>query len=178
MTMLSVMGLYQYDQTLFDTLQLPEELDKETLIGNILLECAELETFISDPEVMKEAIGYWSKKNLDNWQRIYETLTAEYNPLWNKDGTYSETETRNLASSGTSTGSVSAFNTTGFQNQSKQDAKGTDTGTIKRERRESGNIGLTTSQSMVREESDLRRELNIYDFITEDFKSRFCLLVY
>lgn len=176
--MLSVMGLYQYDQSLFDTLQLPEELDRDTLIGNILLECAELEAFISDPEVLKEAIGYWSKKNLDNWQHIYEVMVKEYDPLWNKDGTYTETEIRNLASSGTSTGSVSAFNTSGFQNQSRQDASGTDTGSITRTRRETGNIGVTTSQEMLEAEVNLRREFNIYDFITEDFKSRFCLMVY
>ena len=178
MTMLSVMGLYQYDPTMFDTLHLPEELNKETLIGNILLECAELETFISDPAVLKEAIGYWSNKNLDNWQHIYDVMVKEYDPLWNKDGTYTETETRNLASSGTSTGSVSAFNTSTFQNQSRQDASGTDTGTITRTRRETGNIGVTTSQEMLKEEVELRREFNIYDFITEDFKSRFCLGVY
>ena len=178
MTMLSVIGLYHYDPSLFDTLQLPEELDRDTLIGNILLECAELETFIAEPEVMKEALGYWSKKNLDNWQHIYDVMVKEYDPLWNKDGTYTETEIRNLASSGTSTGSVSAFNTTSFQNQSRQDASGTDTGSITRTRRETGNIGVTTSQEMLEAEVNLRREFNIYDFITEDFKSRFCLGVY
>lgn len=178
MAMLSVMGLYHYDPTLFDTLQLPDGLDKDTLISNILMECAELETFISEPEIMKQALGYWSKKNLDNWQHIYDAMTEKYDPLWNKDGTFTETESRDLRSTGTSTGQVSAFNTESFRNQSKQDASGTDSGTITRTRRETGNIGVTTSQQMLTEEINLRREFNIYDFITEDFKSRFCLGVY
>jgi len=218
MALLSIMGLYHYDPTVFNSLHLPEGIDRETLIGNILLECAELEVIISEPEIMKEAIGYWSKKNQNNWQHIYDAMREKYDPLWNKDGTYTETETRDLkstgletrnlansnretrdlASSADSTGQVSAFNSTGFQNQNRQTASGTDTGTvnnsgtdtgtvnnagtdtgtISRTRRETGNIGVTTSQAMLTEEVELRRAFNIYDIITEDFKSRFCLLVY
>lgn len=40
-----------------------------------------------------------------------------------------------------------------------------------------GNIGVTTSQQMIEEERKVV-EFNIYDYITDEFKSRFCLLVY
>lgn len=178
MGMLTIMGLYQYDDTIFDSIVLPAGVDKNTMISSILLECSELETFISDPDIMKQALGYWSNKNLDNWTHINEALRENYDPLWNKDGTFTETENRDLKSTGTSTGQVSAFNTESFRNQSRQDASGTDSGTIIRTRRETGNIGVTTSQQMLTEEVNLRRQFNIYDFITEDFKSRFCLMVY
>lgn len=178
MSMMTVMGLYQFDDTLFDSIALPVGLDKDTMISSILTECAELETLISDPDILKKALRYWSNKNLDNWQHIYDAMTENYDPLWNKDGTYTETESRDLHSTGTSTGQVSAFNTESFRNQSRQDASGTDTGTVTRTRRETGNIGVTTSQQMLTEEINLRRQFNIYDIITEDFKSRFCLMVY
>ena len=178
MAFLSVMGLYQFDPTIFDPMMVPEDLDKETVVGSILDECAELECVIPDPNVFKAVINYWSKKNLQPWTKMYEAQTAKYNPLWNKDGTYQETETRDLRSTGESTGQVSAFNTNSFQNQNKNNAEGTDTGTITRERREFGNIGVTTSTAMLTEEMEFRSRYNVYDIILEDFKSRFCILVY
>lgn len=178
MAFLSVMGLYQFDQTIFDPMVLPEELDKEILVGSILDECSELECVIPDPNVFKAVINYWSRKNLQPWTKMYEAQVAEYNPLWNKDGTYRETETRDLRSSGDSTGMVSAFNSSDFQNASRNMANGSDTGTITRERREYGNIGVTTSTAMLTEEMEFRSKYNVYNIIIEDFKSRFCILVY
>lgn len=55
---------------------------------------------------------------------------------------------------------------------------GSDTGTIQRETVRTGNIGVTTTQQMLREELEIRPKLNIYTYIIEDLKSRFCLLVY
>jgi len=172
--LLSVMGLYQYDNTIFDVMELPEDLDATTLKAEILAECAELEVILPDPDVFKEVLNYWSKAHLSNWQHLMDVLEMEYNPIWNKDGTY--TETRNLASSANSTGQVSAFNSTTFQNADHTEATGTDTGTITR--RETGNIGVTSTQSMIREEVEIRKDFNIYQIIVEDFKSRFCLMVY
>ena len=34
------------------------------------------------------------KENNENWQRMYDALTAEYNPLWNVDGTETRTYTK------------------------------------------------------------------------------------
>lgn len=178
MAMLSVMGLYRWNQTIFDDMTLPSLVDRETVISNILTECAELECVIPDPDVLKEVIKYWSKKNSENWQRMYDAMAAEYNPLYNKDAFYEESEDRNLKSTGESVGRVSAFNTNTFQNSNQSSAEGTDTGTIKRSRREYGNIGVTSSMQLVQEEMELRSDWNIYDVILADFKSRFCILVY
>ena len=171
---LSVMGLYQYDNTIFDVMELPEDLDATTLKAEILAECAELEVILPDPDVFKDVLNYWSKANKSNWEHMAALLEMEYNPIWNKDGTF--TETRNLASSANSTGQVSAFNSTTFQNADHTEASGTDTGTITRT--EKGNIGVTSTQSMMREEIEIRQDFNIYTIIVEDFKSRFCLMVY
>lgn len=42
---------------------------------------------------------------------------------------------------------------------------------------EQGNIGVTSSQQLIQAERDLVK-FNIYDFIIDSFKARFCLLIY
>ena len=237
MTLLSVSGLYQYDDTIFDNLHISEELDKPTLVAWILTECAELEILLPDPDVFKESVNYWSLAQMPIWQKLYESTQFDYNPIWNKDGTYTETrnlansdtetrnlatsdtetrnlaktnlETRNLASSAdtTGTGKVSAYNSSSFENASQDvvigsgtdtgtvDNTGSDTGTVTRggsdtgtvtrggtdtgtvTRRETGNIGVTTTQQMIREEREVS-QFSIYWYIVESFKSMYCLGVY
>ena len=83
---MSLLGLYQYDNSLFDNLQIPEAMsasDKSTLVDNLLIECAELETLYTDPDFMKWIIGVWSVKELPTWNRIYTASVAEYNPIEN-----------------------------------------------------------------------------------------------
>ena len=40
-----------------------------------------------------------------------------------------------------------------------------------------GNIGITTTQKLIREEREVDL-FNLYDIIIEEFKMRFCILVY
>ena len=56
---------------------------------------------------------------------------------------------------------------------------GTDTGTVETEftDQEYGNIGVTMTQQLIQSERDLVR-FNIYDLIIDDFKQRFCVLIY
>ena len=93
---MSILGLYFQDPDLFSGMVYPDELDRDVLIDSILAECAELEIIYPDPEYMKNLITLWSKKELYNWRKLYETTQFVYNPIWNVDGTVTETETRNL----------------------------------------------------------------------------------
>lgn len=98
-SMLSLLGMYQYDETILDNLVLPAELEskREVIKDNLLMESAELEVLLPDFAMLKYAIGVWSQKELPVWQELYDTTQYEYNPIWNKDGTFTELETRNLA---------------------------------------------------------------------------------
>lgn len=206
---LSVMGLYEYDSTLFDLMQIPARVDKGALITNLLAELAELEVVYPDPQTMKTLIGAWSGTMAYRWTTLYETEHFEYNPIWNKDGTYKETETRDLkrTDQGTTEGSsksngasegeeltdVSAFDTSGYSNRNRTkttgseklestnkgsaSSSGTDTGTIVHERIEQGNIGVTSTQQLIKEQRDLA-DFSIYRIIINDFKARFCILIY
>lgn len=44
--------------------------------------------------------------------------------------------------------------------------------------RVSGNIGVTTSQQLIESELRLRLGYNLYDIIADEFKRRFCILIY
>lgn len=82
---LTLIGLYNYDSTLFDNLTLPEGYNKETFIDALLLEHGEKCVLYSNPEFFKFSIGVWGRKWSLELSRIYEALTAEYDPIYNYD---------------------------------------------------------------------------------------------
>lgn len=96
---LSPLGLYNWDNTLFDLMQIPSELDKPTLIDNLLAETAELEVLYPNPVVFKNLVGVWSAKQIDIWNRLYATTQYEYNPIEN----YNRYETGSTSGSGSTT---------------------------------------------------------------------------
>lgn len=190
---MSILGLYFQDPDLFSGMVYPDELDKDVLIDSILAECAELEIIYPDPEYMKNLITLWSKKELYNWRKLYETTQFVYNPIWNVDGTVTETETRNLQNryqqnEGANNKNVNAK--TGYNSGAFEDAEqdtgrtdierggeSADTGSVTRETKRGGNIGVTMTQQMIEAEREVDK-FNIYDFIVDSFKRRFCILVY
>ena len=92
---LSLMGMYEFDHTILDFFHYPdkwETVDKDVFVNKLLLDTAELEVLYPDAEVFKMAIGYWSNAEVNNWNKLYETTILKYNPIWNKDGTVTETE--------------------------------------------------------------------------------------
>lgn len=303
MATLSPLGLYRWDDTLFDLMQIPEALDKPTLIDNLLTETAELEVLYPNPVVFKNLVGVWSAKQIDIWNRLYATTQYEYNPIenYNRYETGSEDGTGRTTHSGTDTtadtttyggtdgrteaimqggsdvntrqmaeGGTEGESTTAQMAQGGQDVvtgadtkghwvagfdsspSGQDDGLVKQTRDQDdattttaygktesdagskttnfgktesesdttaygktenvteqrtygqtiqkagnvthgeqiattsegshelhahGNIGITTTQKLIREQRDIEL-FNLYDIIIEDFKMRFCILVY
>lgn len=276
---LSPLGLYNWDSTVFDLMQIPEALDRDTLVKNLLAETAELEVLYPNPVVFKNLVGVWSAKQIDIWNRLYSTTQYEYNPIENYDRheTGSDSGTGSTTHSGTD-GRTEAITTGGkdtldmtrrdggtevvdtqYSNeQGGQDevtgtdkkghwiagfnsqGSGSDDGLVKQTRdqddantiteygkteegtgsttttfgktetnkdettygktenvqetktygeqiqttsggqhelRAHGNIGVTTTQEMIKQERQIDL-FNIYDIIIEDFKMRFCILVY
>lgn len=81
----TLIGMRAYDPSLFDTLELPEGYVKQTFVDALLLEHGEKCVLYTDPEFMKYSIAIWSRKWSLELSRIYEALTAEYNPIYNYD---------------------------------------------------------------------------------------------
>lgn len=215
---MDLIAAYNYDPSVLDLLELPEAIDRSSLIDNLLMETAEREIIYSNIGFLKQAIGSWSKKNKPVWEELYKTTQYEYNPIWNKDGTFTETETRDLKGTNYHTdnldrvdnlenketrdldddtlNSVYGFNSSSdapadkvhtdytgtdtVKNTGRQDLdrtydeKTTDTGTVKHERIEQGNIGVTSTQSLIMEQREVVK-INIMDIIIDDFQKKFCL---
>ena len=85
MSLLTVEGLYNYDNTLFDGFNVPEGLVKEIAIDAILMRTRELEILYPDFSYMKNRITVWSNKYQINWKKLYDTTVLEYNPIENYD---------------------------------------------------------------------------------------------
>lgn len=99
---LSLLGLYNWDDTLFDSMVLPEDWDNDTkdiLINNILMECAELEVIYANWDFMRGAIEAWSSKEVVTWNRLYQAMLIEYDPIQN----YNRVEKTNTQNRGAMT---------------------------------------------------------------------------
>lgn len=135
---MSLLGLYNYDNRLFDLLTVPSGIDKDILIDNILQESSEFETLYPDWEYMYHSIGLVSKK----WQRTFtkwkKALDIEYDPIYNYDryekwtdegtdsGTVQNTGSSSSKESSSGSGSaitnVNAYDSNTFQPDGKSDS--------------------------------------------------------
>lgn len=162
---ISLLGLYQYNNQLFDGLRLPSGVNKDTFVDNLLAETAEFEVLYPDAEFMANMIAVWSTKELAVWEKLEETLHYDYDPISNYDRHEESTNT------GESLGKVAGYNASDLVNSS---GASTD---VKRTARMWGNIGVTTTQQMIEEQRGVVK-FNMMDYIIESFIKRFCLMVY
>ena len=167
---LSIQGIYEFDPTVFDGFESPTYIDendvthtlnRDNVINNILLQCAELEVIYPSSSMMKLAIGVWSASNQDAWNRLYASQIVKYNPIWNVDA--------DIKTDRTDTAQVAGFNSETWSNASKLNSGYTE--------RRTGNIGVTATQDLIKKEREIA-DFSIIEFITQSFKERFCLLVY
>lgn len=79
---------------LFSKMVLPEGINKDIVCDNILLRGGEFETLISNPFVLRDAIGVWSYKWNWTFNRWLKAINTEYNPLenYNRTETWTDTE--------------------------------------------------------------------------------------
>ena len=108
---ITLIGLYNYDHTLFDNLIVPEEIDKEILVDNILLKSGEFESLYSSLPFVKNAIGIWSNKWYPTFEKWVEALALEYNPIENYDRIEEWTDTNTGTQTVTNTGTQTDTNT-------------------------------------------------------------------
>lgn len=99
MARVTLWGFYQYDNTLFDGAVLPEGMNKENLIADIMRNSGDLYPYHQVPEMLKHNITYWFSRRLFDFKRIYEALRSDYSPIENYDR--KENITRDYENSGT-----------------------------------------------------------------------------
>lgn len=180
--------------------------DMEAFKLELFSQTAEFELVYTDSQIMQKMIGAWSHRRKPIWDHLYDTTQYEYDPIKNWDRNEKTTDTfeagvggsdtttyNNLkdATTGTYKNDVSGYNSDEYAPRDKstndgekvttgsvtnaRTTNGTDTRTI--EHVASGNVGTLTTQAMIKEE----REIALFDLmqiVIDDFKDRFCLLVY
>ena len=195
---MTILGLYQWDPTIFDDMQLPAAIDRNTLIGNIVLECAGLEITLPNAEIFKSMLTTWSNSRIDAWSKMVTALQSQYNALHNYDRTETHTDkwsndsTKNMVQSSggsdTTTTKTAAFdgdslatageNKTAYGGTANTTNTDKDSGTRDYTIKAYGNIGVTTSQQMLESEMQLRGKYDIYSIIVSEFRDKFCILIY
>lgn len=184
-----------WDEDLFDDIVLPNGMDKATVVNQIMLDNGLLEVVYPEHDLLKGLIkAHFLARQLD-YQRLWDAVSQTYNPLYNLDrkNTLTERTERTENTTGNTTTNanqsteqkVSAFDSSTYQPSEQMsgntsdttdattDSQGQDVHTL--ESHEEGSIGVITPQDMLRREFDIRRDWNIYKFISMDFRDNFMI---
>ena len=90
---LTLIGMYNYDSTIFDDLTLPPEIDKQLFIDALLMRSGEFELLYPDASFLKPAINVWGRKWYPTFEKWVEGQKASWNPIENYDRNESWTDT-------------------------------------------------------------------------------------
>lgn len=184
-----------WDGDLFDDITLPSGMDKTTVVNQIMLDNGLLEVLYPEHDLLKGLIkAHFLARQVD-YQRLWDAVSQTYNPLYNLDRKNTLTErterTENTTGNTTSNATqsteqkVSAFDSSTYQPSEQMsgntsdntdattDTQGEDVHTL--ESHEEGSIGVITPQDMLRREFDIRKDWNIYKFISMDFRDNFMI---
>ena len=202
---LSIYGLWSYSDTIFDNLNVPAGMDKETLVTQILTDCSDFALIYPNFEFMKMLIGVWSTKEQKIWENLYKSENIEYNPIENYDRNESITRIVNTQAEGTSKGTalnksgdsgetisgntaydsdtfkdtnrVKADSNSNSQSVNNETVENNSKGTEMVVNHTHGNIGVTTAQQMIEGYREVSKFCT-YDYIVQSFKDRFCVQVF
>lgn len=183
---ITLIGMMQYfdlqHDDLFALLQLPAGVSRPTLVSNIVMRGGEFPVLWANPDFVKRMIGQWSRKMQPTFTRWVRALTIDYDPLYNYDRheEYTDTENTTGSASDSSTHNVTGFdsNTLQTNDQTVGSSSGNSNRNLKHSAHLYGNIGVTTSQEMLKAEMEVSKEFNIYDLIAEEFINEFCVRVW
>ena len=187
--------MHLWDEDLFDDITLPSGMDKTTVVNQIMLDNGLLEVVYPEHDLLKGLIkAHFLARQLD-YQRLWDAVSQTYNPLYNLDrkNTLTEKTERSENTTGNTTSNttqnteqkVSAFDSSTYQPSEQMsgntsdttdattDSQGQDVHTL--ESHEEGSIGVITPQDMLRREFDIRKDWNIYKFISMDFRDQFMI---
>ena len=179
--------MHLWDEDLFDDIVLPDGMDKTTVVNQIMLDNGLLEVVYPEHDLLKGLIkAHFLARQID-YQRLWDAVSQTYNPLHNLDrkNTLTEKTERTDSANGTTATSnenkVSAFDSSTYQpseeltgsTNSNTETQGQDIHTL--ESHEEGSIGVITPQDMLRREFDIRKDWNIYKFISLDFRDNFMI---
>lgn len=179
---ISLLGLYGWDGSLFEDMSLPKQVDRDDFIFNLLAETGDLTAVYPDADFMKEAIKRWSATRIHTWERIANVLYEDYDPFINikRDELREITQERDLKGTANANNKVNGWDSNTPQEQSRTETGSADTGTVKTTEHLhiEGDSAITDAQDVMHKEIAVRREYDLYRIIINEFKQRFCLMLY
>lgn len=183
---ITLIGMMDYKriegEDLFSLLSVPADVNKDTLIGTIVLKGGEFPVLWANPDFVQRMIGVWSAKMQPTFERWVKTLAIKYDPLYNYDRyeEYTDKENTDGSSSGTNTRKVTGYDsdTLRTNDQTNDVSTGSTDRELEHKAHLYGNIGVTTSQQMLEAEMDISQRFNIYELISEEFINEFCVRVW
>lgn len=146
---LSIYGLWEYDNTVFDNMVLPADLEehRQDLISEILLDCSDFALLYPDADFMKMLIGVWSRNEQRIWEKMLESELVEFNPIENYDRYETLTRTSAAQRNEDSTGSTSRADRSSETGSAGRLETGNSTGN------ETGSTGTSRSETSSAESS-------------------------
>lgn len=198
---MTLIGLYNFDEHLFDTLTFPDGIDKSVAIDSILMRGGEFEVLFSDPNFMKATFYSWSVKWRKTFEKWLEGYNATYNPIENYDRfeEYSDTrtghntvqasDTSTSSGSGTTTNTRSAYDSASYAPHDKAEevSSGTNTSSSNSTGNTSesvihtahlhGDIGITTPAQMLEGHYEISK-WNLYEHIADVFLQEYVIAIY
>ncbi len=147
--------------------------NREWFWDYLLLNAGHFQLIISDIDELCRGVKAWSSLKLHYWQKAYDALCAEYNPIHNYDRT--EDLNENTNSTVDADNDVAGYDSGRLVDADHQTTKGDSTHTANNHIY--GNIGVTTTQEMIKQELDIAH-ITMYDIIVDDFKAQFCVTLY
>ena len=142
---LSLLGLYTWNNGLFADMSYPDGWstdEKQCFIDNLLMEAAELEVLYPDWDFMKGAIKQWSAKEVLTWQRLFDAMMLDYDPIenYNRIEATTDQHSGSIAHSGTDSASHSGYDSVV--------GSGTDTDTHSKSSFDNNTLATTEQMSM------------------------------
>jgi hypothetical protein len=186
---ISLVGLYEYDNNLFEHLTLPTFVipenppkhvflvDKDTLVATILEKSADFPALYPDWDFMHFMVGVWSKNCAYMMQTLFDSLNYNFNPIENYDRKSTISRSGTNTGNGTSTNARTAFNTDNMKNTDSSTSNATDTVNENVSEYVHGNIGVRSGQELVEQTRNMAM-FKWYDIVARDFINKFCVQIY
>lgn len=165
--------IYNISPAIFDGMAMPEGVDKDIVVGEIISQLGELDVIYQNPEQLAAAVRTWSYSMNYKWTKIYATTTVYYDPLINRD--YNREETVSGNSTANSESKVAGYNDTELVKNGEGSSAGHSSSTSVL--REWGNVSLKTTPMILQEERDYV-DFSFVQMVVDDFKHRFCVAVW
>lgn len=92
---LTMIGIYNFDSTIFDGLLFPAGINKDTAVNEILSRCGEFEILYPNISFLKQMITHWGNKHYRTFDKWIKALELEFDPLYNYDRYEEYEDTKN-----------------------------------------------------------------------------------